>query len=79
MNARRETAARNSILDEIVQTAVGAASKNLPTAPELVAKVANQPAARNLLFTRLKEIGKENIFPEIYRSIEKVAESDLAR
>ena len=78
LNAHRGTATRNRQLEEIIQPAIDAVSKNLPSARELVANIASLAETRNLLFIRLKEIGKESIFPAAYRTIEKIAESDLA-
>lgn len=50
-----------------------------PSAPDLVAKLAETPIARNHLFARLKEVGRADVFPVSCRSIEKVAESDMVR
>lgn len=79
LNAIRASGVRNRQLDKMVQPAVDAAGKNLPAARELVAELAKHPGVRNHLFRKLKEIGSADIFPEHYRAIEKIAESDLAR
>lgn len=79
LNAIRASAARNRQLDKMVQPAVDAANKNLPDARELVAEFAKNPGTRNHLFSKLKTTGRTELFPNQYRTIEKIAESDLAR
>jgi hypothetical protein len=56
-----------------------AVRENRPSAQDMVTELAEVPATRNYLFARLKEIGKADMFPAALRSLEKVAESDLAR
>jgi len=79
LNAIRASAVRNRKLDEMIRPALDAASKNLPTTRELVTELAKLPATRNHLFTKLKEIGRTDLFPEHFRTIVQIAESDLAR
>jgi hypothetical protein len=78
INAIRASAVRNRKLEEMVRPAIEAVLENRSSAREIIAQLAELPAARNHLFARLKEMGKADIFPLGCRSIEKVAESDLA-
>lgn len=79
MNAIRASAARERRLDEMIRPAMEAVAENRPSALDLVTRLAETPAARNHLFARLRDVGKSDIFPVSFRSIDKVAESDLAR
>jgi hypothetical protein len=77
LNAIRASAARNRRLDEMIRPALDAVRAGRPSAAETVAQVAAVAAPRNRLFASLTEMGKQDVFPVAYRSIEKVAESDL--
>jgi len=79
MNAVRASIARKRELDNLVRPAIDAVRQCLATAEDMVTKVAEIPVARNHLFARLAQIGRIDIFPASYRTLDKVAESDLAR
>lgn len=77
LNAIRASAKRDVELDEMVQPALTAVAGNSASANDLISGLASRPAARNHLYSKLKEIGKSDLFPTEYRTAEKVAESDL--
>ena len=79
LNALRASRVRNRKLDQLVRPAISAVLENRPSAQDLVTELAEAPATRNHLFTRLTEMGRADLFPAGCRSLEKVAESDLAR
>ena len=79
MNAIRATIARNRRLSKMIGPAVTAVAEGHENASELVLGCAKDPATRNHLYARLKDLGKVEIFPEECRTIEKIAESDLVR
>jgi hypothetical protein len=79
INAIRASVARDRKLDDLIRPAIDAVRENRPVAQETVTELAGVAATRNHLFARLKAMGRADIFPAAYRSIEKVAESDLAR
>ena len=79
MNAIRATIARNRRLRKLIEPAVTAVDAGHENASELVWACAKDPATRNDLYVRLKVMGKADIFPEEFRTIEKIAESDLVR
>jgi len=76
-NAIRASAVRNRLLDEMIRPALDAVGAGSPSAVEMVAQVAAVAAPRNRLLARLTEMGKQDLFPAAWRSVEKVAESDL--
>ena len=78
LNAIRASGVRNRKLDGLIRPAIDAVRENRPSAQERVTELAEVPATRNYLYARLMEIGKADMFPLACRSIEKVAESDLA-
>lgn len=78
LSALRASMVRNWRLEKLISPAIRAVEQNDPSAQERVAEFARIAAARNHLFARLKDLGKADIFPACYRSVEKVAESDLA-
>ncbi len=79
MNAMRATIARNRRLMKLIGPVVTAVDAGHENASELVWACAKNPATRNDLYARLKVMGEADIFPEEFRTIEKVAESDLVR
>ena len=79
MNAIRGTIMRNRELSKQIAPAITAVQNNHESARELVLAYAREPATRNHLFSKLAELGKAGIFPKEYRSIERIAESDLVR
>src|SRR6185295_5912199 len=78
LNAIRASVARDNKLDKLIRPAIEAVRENRPFAADKVAELAEIPVIRNHLFARLKGMGKADIFPVACRSVEKVAESDLA-
>ena len=78
LNAIRASWVRNSKLAKLIRPAIEAAQQNRPFAEDKIRQLAELPEARNMLFAELKEIGRAELFPTDYLSIEKVAESDLA-
>ncbi len=48
-----------------------------PVPPEQIEPLARSPDTRNLLARSLRELGKEDLFPKLYRTPEAIAESDL--
>lgn len=79
MNAIRASLVRDRKLDELIRPAIEAVQEKRPFAQDRVKELAEAPATRNHLFARLTELGRADLFPSGCRSIEKVAESDLAR
>jgi hypothetical protein len=79
LNAIRASGVRNRKIESLTRPAMEAVRENRPSAQDMVTELAEVPAARNYLFARLTELGKADMFPLALRSIEKVAESDLAR
>lgn len=79
MNVVRGRIARNRQLDEMIRHTLAAVDENREDSRELVIDSAKYPATRNHLFARLKERGKAELFPAEYRTLERIAESDLAR
>jgi len=79
LNAIRASGVRNRKLESLTRPAMEAVRENRPSAQDMVTELAEVPATRNYLFARLTEIGRADMFPVALRSIEKVAESDLAR
>ncbi len=76
--AIRSTLRLHRQLDEAVAPALEAVEQNAATAGDLLADLADRPEMRNHLYARLEEIGKADLFPDEYRSLEKIAQSDLA-
>jgi hypothetical protein len=79
INAIRASVVRDRELDKLIRPAIEAVRENRPFAQDRVTELAEVPATRNHLFTRLIEMGRADIFPTACRAVEKVAESDLAR
>jgi hypothetical protein len=79
MNAIRASVVRDRKLDKLIRPAMEAVREKRPFAKDRVTEIAELPATRNHLFARLMEMGRADIFPAACRSVEKVAESDLAR
>jgi len=79
MNAIRASFVRNRKIDKMIRPALDAVKNSSTSANELIAKLMEFPAARNIFYIKLQEMEKADIFPKAYRSIEKIAESDLAR
>lgn len=77
LNAIRASMSRNKKLDEKIKPAIQAIASNAPDAQSIILKFAEDPSTRNHLFKKLKELGKESLFPMAFRSEEKMAESDL--
>lgn len=77
LNAIRASLSRNRKLDSKIQPAIQAIQANDSSAESIIVELANLPEIRNYLYKKLKEIGKENLFPIAFRSVEKAAESDL--
>lgn len=77
--AVRATLARNRRLDSVIDPAVKAVVAGDAAGPELVHRCAKDPALRNGLYARLAEIGKTDVFPEEFRTIDRIAESDMVR
>jgi hypothetical protein len=73
------SARRDLQIEETIGPALEAASQGSPEAQELVTQLASQPVLRNELRCKLEEMGKADLFPEAMRSVEKMAESELAR
>lgn len=78
-NAIRASIARDQQLDEMIEPAILAIEKDPASAKDVILQFAKLPATRNHLFSKLKELGKTEAFPDIYRSIEKIAESDMVK
>jgi hypothetical protein len=78
INAMRASVVRDRKLDKLIRPAIEAVRENRPFAQDRVTELAEVPATRNHLFARLMEMGRADIFPAAFRSVEKVAESDLA-
>jgi len=79
LNALRASGVRDRKIEKMTRPVLEAVRENRSSAQELVTELAEVPVARNYLFTRLTALGKADMFPLAMRSIEKRAESDLAR
>src|SRR5258707_964185 len=79
MNAIRASVVRDRKLDKLIRPAMEAVRENRPSAQDRITEFAEVPATRNHLFARLREMGRADLFPAACRSVEKVAESDLAK
>lgn len=79
MNAIRATISRTRRLNKQIGPVVTAVAEGHENASELVLACAKDPATRNHLYARLKDMGMAETFPGEYRTIEKIAESDLVR
>lgn len=79
VRAIRATFARNRRLETMIDPVVTAVAAGDPAAGDLVRAGAKDPATRNDLYARLAEMGRTDMFPEEFRTIEKIAESDLVR
>jgi hypothetical protein len=79
MNAIRGTASRNRRIRKLIGPALTAVESRHEGASDVVWACAKNPATRNDLYAQLKMIGKADIFPDEFRAIEKIAESDLVR
>ena len=79
MNAIRATLARNRRLQAMVDPVVKAVESGEGRASELVWACATDPATRNELYARLEAAGRADIFPREFRTLERIAESDLVR
>ena len=79
IRAVRATLARNRRLDATIAPVVAAVAAGDPAATARVAACAKDPATRNDLYARLAEAGKTDLFPQEFRAIEKIAESDMVR
>lgn len=79
LNAIRASIACHRRLQGIIRPAIEAVEGNHPSAQDIICNLAERPAARNVLYAKLKEMGKADLFPAACRSAENIAESDLAR
>ena len=79
VRAIRATLARNRRLEAMLDPVVNAVTSGDAAAKELVLAFAKDPATRNNLNARLAAMGKSELFPEEFRTIESVAESDMVR
>ncbi len=79
LNAIRASGKRDRKLDERIEPALKAVEGNSSDVRDVIMGFAEDSATRNHLFFRLKELGKEDLFPVEYRILEMVAESDLVR
>ena len=79
LNAIRASFHRTRQLDEMIEPAIKAVQENSPSVLEVVANLASAPATRNHLFCRLQEMGRCDLFPAEYQTLESIAESDLVR
>lgn len=79
INAHLASFRRNRRLNRMIEPALAAARNADASAREIVARLAADPACRNHLYAALEELGKEDLFPQEYREVERIAESDLVR
>lgn len=77
VNAVRASVKRDLLLEKLIAPAMEAAQQNSTAAGELIARHAAEPATRNYLYGKLREIGRAERFPAEFRTLEKIAESDL--
>lgn len=78
-NARRARLARDRRIEDLIAPALQALEGGSGDALDLVQQCAKAPATRNSIRWELKERGKEHLFPEEYKTLAMVAESDLVR
>jgi hypothetical protein len=79
LNALRGTGSVLRKLDEKIGPAIEAIQSNSEYVTQIINDIANIPEARNHLYNWLKEKNKESLFPDEFRKLEKIAESDLAQ
>ena len=69
----------NRQLDEAIAPVLAAVASSDPSSEQEILKFSENPATRNHLYEGLKKIGKQGLVPAEYRTLEKIAESDLVR
>lgn len=77
LNAIRASWSRNRKLKRRIQPVLQAVKEGDARAPKLIWALAEEPATRNFLFGELREAGHAAAFPQEYRTLEKIAESDM--
>ena len=76
--AKAEREADQKLLDA-ARPAVNAVQQNRPDAREVVARTAELSLPRNYLYVELQRMGKVDLFPDSYRTMDKIAESSMVR
>ncbi len=79
LNAVRATGSVLRKLDEKIEPAITAIENHSESTGNIINDLAENPETRNHLFNWLKENNKENLFPDKYRELEKIAESELVQ
>jgi len=79
INALRASFVRNKKINKKIKPALNAIKTSDPMAKEIIEELAQDPSIRNSLYAQLNSIDKASLFPKKFRTIMKVAESDLVR
>jgi hypothetical protein len=79
LNTVRATLKLDRQLDKEIAPAIRAARRGGPDAAAVLAEFAERLDTRNHLYAKLEKMGRADLFPAEYRSLDKIAASDLAR